>query len=193
MPTDREDGLEPGTIYTPEEFPLYYEAHAQFKLNGNPSGATSAQAVLTFELNNYPHIVYGVRLVNTTEIPQTALNANPSLPLNLLEGGIDEDQVIAIDLAQQNIITRPIHQRTLVGQAGRNWHPFPAPYLLRGGNNVKLTATRLHGYPQVTVGEELVNLLPSLFGTLVTGVLVSDKFPASGPPSTDADDRRRRG
>lgn len=192
--TPEPPGLDPETVYTPEEFPLYYESTEEFTDgDGLPSGARGAVAEHLIELNNYPHIAYGLRVVNHYALDQAFLNANPGFKAFVEDGGFNEEQRVAIDFAQQNITARPIHQRTLTGKGGINWHPFPTPYLLRGGNQVRVTIRRLQNYPQFLVGEELRDILPTAEVTLVTGVLVSDRFPAAGPPSTDADDMRRRG
>ncbi len=188
------DEADPSTLYDVEEFPLYYEGHEQFKLDGLPSSARGATADVLIPINNYSHLMYGIRVVNSYDLPAAFFSANPAFKQQMLEGGVDSDQSVFIDLAQQNVIARPMHQRTLTGQAGRNWHPFPAPYPFRGGNNLHVVLRRLNPYPLVLDGDVLVQVFPTVHVTLVCGVLVSDAFPASGAPSTNAlGARRRRG
>lgn len=187
------------TLYQPEQFPLYYQGSGQFKVGANPSGVAGAIAQVAIEINNYPHIAYGFRVVNTYSLPSAFVVANPFFRMGLLLGGTDDDQTIEINFAQQNITARAINQRAFQGLAGINWHPFAVPYFLRGGNNMKLTFTRVTTYPTVNDGEEPpvdVEIFPTVDVTLVTGVLVSDYFPAAGAPSTEAlpgDERLRRG
>lgn len=177
--------------YEAEEFPLYYPGSEQFKVDGNASGARGAVAEVLIEVNNYPQIVYGVRVTNSVEVEQALIDAEPDLFTQIQD--LHAQQKIRIDFAQQNITARPIHQLTLTGSRGENWHPLPVPYLLRGGNQVRLTLTRTAPYPTFMVGDIEFPLFPTAEVTLVCGVLVSDVYPAAGPPSSGALDERRRG
>lgn len=177
--------------YAAEEFPLYYPGSEAFKLDTAPSGARGAVAEVLITVNNYPQIFYGVRIRNAYEIPKATLLDDPAILAQLKE--YDGEQMVRIDLAQQNVTARPIHQDTLTGKGGTNWHPFPVPYLFRGGNETRFSFTRLVGYPPVLDGEEEVEIIPTVYVTLVAGVLVSDIFPAAGAPSTRADGGARRG
>jgi hypothetical protein len=155
----------------PEAFPLEYSAESAF-LNaaGVPSGAVGARAVLSFELNNWPHVAYGIRLVNVYALPSTpdALDLDT---YRTCKEWLDDDQLVSINLARQNITTNTgVHQRTLQGRVGLHWHPFPKPYLFRGANNCSVEVTRLVDYP--TIGDAPV--LPVLRGTLITAVSVAE-------------------
>lgn len=170
--------------YEAEEFPLYYPGSAPFKDGTAPSGAAGAIAKVTVPVNNYPQILYGLRIRNAYTIPGATLLANPGI-LGLLKE-YDGEQLVSVDMAQQNVTAEPIHQDTLTGARGTNWHPFPVPYLWRGGNQVRLQFTRLVAYPSVLDGQVETPIFPTVYVTLVCGVLVSDVFPAAGPPSTGA-------
>jgi hypothetical protein len=151
-----------------EGFPFYYPMSAPFLLDGDPSGAVGARAELTRELNNFPHIFYGLRLRNVYPMPSID-NADD---WNLLKQ-LDADQLIRIDLAQQNIVAQPTLQDTVTGGlAGRgggvtHWHPFPHPYLLAGGNNIDVEVTRITGYPDLA---QDLPVHPVCYATLVTAV-----------------------
>lgn len=155
----------------PEAFPLYYNAASPFLLNNNPSGAANARARLSFELNNWPHVAFGLRIVNVYGLPAGS-DADDVQLFRVLKEWFDDEQEITFTLAQQNVIADPIHQRTMCGAQGVHWHPFPKPYLFRGANIAQMTLTRLTGYPQVNDED----ILPTVRATLVTAVLVNDAF-----------------
>lgn len=161
QPVDSGDLLNQG-------FPLYYSTSAPFlDSEGKPSGGAGAVAELVKELNNFPHIFYGVRLRNVYPMPSIDL-ADEFKAVKLL----DADQVVDIDLAQQNVTAQAILQDGLVGginDAGQtaHWHPFPHPYLMAGGNEIRLTVRRLTGYPDLAEDEPV---LPTIRLTLVTAV-----------------------
>lgn len=178
--------------YEAEELPFYYTSTGQFLgTDGQPSGAAGAEAAVQINLNNYPQVIYGVRIRNSLEIAQEVIDANPGLLATIRD--LHDEQKVRIDLAQQNIVTQALRQDLLQGARGINFHPFPVPYLMRGGNNVRIAIRRLVPYPTITVSEEEFPLLPTAEVVLVCGVLVADQFPAAGPPSTGAEDPRRRG
>lgn len=149
-------------------FPLYYSLSAAFlDSEGDPSGAVGARAELVRELNNFPHIFYGVRIRNVYALPDVDLAA--AFAAARL---VDNDQVVEIQLAQQNITAQALLQDELVGghagvSGGVHWHPFPHPYLMAGGNNVRLVVTRLNGYPDL---DEDNPVLPVCRAALVTAV-----------------------
>lgn len=148
-------------------FPLYYSLSAPFLIDGNPSGAVGALATMTRELNNFPHIFYGLRIRNVYPLPNIDL-ADEFRAVRM----VDNDQVIQISLAQQNITAQQIEQSALVGghagdNGGVHWHPFPHPYLMAGGNNVEVEVTRLTGYPPL---DDDNPVLPVCRATLVTAV-----------------------
>jgi len=145
----------------PEAFPLYYPGSAPFQLNGVASGARGAQAVVSPPINNFPHVVYGVRIVNTWEIPDAADLAD----VDVVHKWVDDDQNVQVKLAQQNVTAGFVHQATLCGTRV-HWHPFPKPYFLAGGNVVEVTLTRLTGYP--LIAEDAI--LPTARVTLLTAV-----------------------
>jgi hypothetical protein len=145
----------------PEAFPLYYNAANPFLLNNQRSGAVNARARLSFELNNWPHVAFGLRITNVYPLPEGA------------DDQLFDVQEISFVLAQQNVIADPIHQATLTGgQNGIHWHPFPKPYLFRGANQARMDVVRLTAYPQL--GQE--DILPVCRATLVTAVLVNDEL-----------------
>jgi len=150
---------------------MYYNAASPFLLNNVQSGAVNARARLSFELNNWPHVAYGVRIVNVYPLPDGA-GADDVQLFRTAKEWLDDDQEMSFTLAQQNVIADPIHQRTMMGHEGTHWHPFPKPYLFRGANLAQLTLNRLTAYPQID-GEDV---LPVCRATLVTAVLVNDAF-----------------
>jgi hypothetical protein len=203
-----------------QRFPVYYTGSGEFKQDGDPSGLRGAVARVEINLNNRPHQVVGIRLRNTYprfptptflwQPPPTDAEPDvlpdplpsgwgnvlsPTLPSAspvccLLEA-LDDEQLIELELAQQNVIVRDIHQRELCGADGIHWHPFPCTYPFRGGNNLRIRAQRLQDYPHSTPGDPLVSVIkPVLHVAVLAWMFVSDEMAAKGPPSTDFDVQR---
>jgi hypothetical protein len=154
----------------PQAFPLYYDAAGAFlDATGAPSGAVGARARIQRELNNFPHLVYGVRLENVYALGDEPTPADVDR-FRAAKEFLDGLQEIEITLTQQNVVAQPTVQVNLVGRQGINWHPFASPFPMAGGNQFQLTATRLVGYP--TLSDEPI--LPTLRCTLVTVAFRAD-------------------
>ncbi len=169
-----------GKLIQPSIFPGYIGKSGQFLLGKTPSGRAGAKVKLTLTLNNAPQIVYGVRLTVSYELPLDFFAANPGFKRDMREGGVDDDFDVQITLTQQNITQDTVHVRAVQGADGRNWHPFPAPYLFQGGNNVVIVAERKTSYPDVTTGEDpvvTVVITPTLSGALVLNEFVGGRQP----------------
>lgn len=183
----------------------------EFKSNRLPSGARGAEAVVDIGLNNRPHELVGVRVTNVYEItdlfeqilipiPNTdpIVNERKNIPIagfNLPEGDaccflerLDGDQLMSLELAQQNVIVRDLHQKTMTGRAGVHWHPFPCAYPFRGGNNITCRFRRLTSYPinAAAAEEDQAIIVPVVHVTVLGWVWVSDSEAEQwkGPPST---------
>lgn len=190
-----------------QRFPIYYEGVAQFKnADGEPSGAAGSEALVEIGLNNRPHEIVGVRVVNVYEVadlyeqieypvpgvdpPVTTRESIPVAGFNLPSGDaccflerLDGDQLMTLQLAQQNVIVRNLHQRTMTGKAGVHWHPFACAYPFRGGNNIDLTFRRLTSYPAPVNAQDELLLAPSVFVTVLGWVWVSDEGVEPQPPA----------
>ncbi len=204
----------PGEVVKMQRFPIYYEGVGEFKdSNGVPSGARGAEALVEIGLNNRPHELVGVRVVNVYDtvslfeqiefpipgvdppvierknIPVAGFNLPVGDACCLLER-LDGDQLMNVELAQQNVVVRDLHQKTMTGRAGVHWHPFPCAYPFRGGNNVDLRFRRLTAYPINAAGqtpEEQNIIVPVVHVTVLGWVWVSDEGvepQPPGPPST---------
>lgn len=155
-------------VLDPEAFPLYYPLSAPFMVDGTPTGAVGARAELVKTINNFPHIFYGVRIRNVYPLPSVEL-ADAFRAVRLL----DNDQTIRIDLAQENITAQATLQDLVVGGSSGDggqvvhWHPFPKPYLLAGGNEIRVELQRLTGYPNL---DDDNPVLPVARAALVTSV-----------------------
>jgi hypothetical protein len=192
--------------YKTQKFPVYYSGVSEFKLDGKASGLRGAVATVEIGLNNRPHEIVGVRIRNsyarfptpTIQIQDPAPGEGDPLPapvnanwaaINdgccLLED-LDDEQTVQIDLAQQNVIIRNMHQRELCGKNGIHWHPFPCSYPFRGGNNMFVQLTRLQSYPFTdNPSPQETVIKPTAFVTVFGWMYVSDELPPGGPPSTD--------
>lgn len=182
-----------------QRFPIYYEGVGQFKdADGDPSGAVGSVALVEIGLNNRPHELVGVRVTNVYELlplfetiefaipgvtPPTIKRevqgvAGLGLPLEDLcchLQRLDDEQLMRIELAQQNVVVRDLHQKTMTGRAGVHWHPFPCSYPFRGGNNVDLRFVRLTSYPEI--------IAPVVHVTVLGWVWVSDEGVEPQPPA----------
>lgn len=156
-------------LQDPEAFPLYYETDADFLLDNVASGAQGALARLTRDLNNFPHVVYGVRIWNVWTLPVGADAAAVELARYVREW-IEPEQTVEIQLAQENVTAQPTLQPNMMGRGGLHWHPFPKPYLMAGGNQFRIIVRRTTGYPQISD----TDILPRCHATLVTVVSRAD-------------------
>jgi hypothetical protein len=187
-----------------QRFPVYYTGAAEFKADGKPSGMRGAVARVEINLNNRPHQVVGIRLRNSyprfptpTWLEGQLYDSAPVDPVAKVWGGglcclleaLDDEQLIEIELAQQNMIVRDVHQRELCGADGKHWHPFPCTYPFRGGNNLKIRAQRIQDYPHSTPDDPLLTVVkPTLYVAVLAWMFVSDEMAAKGPPSTGFED-----
>lgn len=192
-------------IYRPQKFPVYYDGVGEFKNEGGePDGRRGSIARIQIPINNRPHEVVGVRIRNSYprfptpvsegqepideqgEDPVIVANAwNDGGGLCCLLQDLDDEQTVEIELAQQNVIVRGIHQRTLCGANGIHWHPFPCSYPFRGGNNMSIRIRRLQDYPFDPLDPLGTVIKPTAYVTVLGWMFVTDELPAGGPPSTD--------
>jgi len=154
----------------PQVFPFYYDATAPFlDSNGAPSGAAGAVASLRRELNNFPHLFFGVRIESVYGLPDEP-TADDLDRFRTAKEWLDDEAEFRIDLAQQNVTAEAITVKGMCGRNGTNWHPFSTPYPMAGGNNIQMTVRRLVGYP--TIGDAAVQ--PVCRVTLVTASFRAD-------------------
>lgn len=181
-----------------QRFPIYYEGVGEFKdADGDPSGAVGAVADVPISINNRPHELVGVRVVNVYEqLPlfetiEIIVQTDPLVIERKVQGvaglglpledlcchlqRLDGDQSLRVELAQQNVVVRDLHQRTMTGRDGVHWHPFACSYPFRGGNNVVCRLVRLTSYPEI--------ITPTVHVTLVGWIWVSDEGVEPQPPA----------
>lgn len=159
--------------YQPQRFPIIYPASAGFERDNAASGDVGATATLTFTINTRPHMLVGLRLQNVYIVPEDMRTCDGLAWLERL----DEEQDVATQLAQQNVVVRPTLQTLVTGRRGRHWHPFECPYPFRGGNNIVVTVSRLTAYPR-----EITAI--TVKAALVGWAYVEGDTPPPGPPST---------
>jgi hypothetical protein len=144
-------------------FPIYESGEAPFLVDTTRSGALGAIATVTITLDNYPHLIYGVRFDVSYEIPAADFGALPGFKRDMREGGVDDDFDVTIQMTQQSIAAKRIHVRNLRGALGINQHPFPVPYPLRGSNKITLECRRNSSYPLFIVPDvRTLNILPTV-------------------------------
>ena len=158
-----------------QPFPIYYGASVQFQKDGGPSGEAGATAKTTIEVNNMPQSIVGIRIANTYELVQAA----QPLERLALRYTVDDDQMVGLQIVSQNITFPEVHQRTLIGLAGFNWHPLAVAFQLRGANKIQVAITRRTSYPLVQ-GEPV---LPTADITIVSILHTNDNQEGSAPPS----------
>lgn len=187
-----------------QRFPVYYTGSGEFKADGRPSGMKGAVARVDISLNNRPHEIIAVRLRNSYPrfptptylegqlyeegAPVDPVPAVWSAGLCCLLDALDDEQLVEVELAQQNVVIKEIHQRELCGANGVHWHPWPCSYPFRGGNNMKFRVKRIQDYPYSTPDKPLDTVIkPTLYVAILGWMFVSDEMPPAGPPSTDFD------
>lgn len=174
----------------PQEFPIYYSADAAFRVDSRETGDRGAEARVSITLNNAPTILLGLRVTMSWEPIVIEQELGPPLIIYQTEEfqRLDEECSVLVQLTQQNITagTQVHHLRNLQGSRQINYHPFPAPYLARGGNTVDVTLRRLQSYPLIPRGDDPpAEIRPRAFVTLVAVSLVDSLVPQAGPPSTE--------
>lgn len=148
----------------PQLFPKYYAiGPVPLTLDGVPSGAAGAEAILTKELSNFPQILYGVRISNVYSLPAVP-TATHIQQLQTYHDWLDGEQTVGINLSQQNVTAQPMLQAQLTGRGDSVWHPFPAPYPMAGGNSINLQVRRITGYPDFNESDPVQ---PVIFATLL--------------------------
>lgn len=136
----------------PQTFPIYYPIGPKPFLDGNgePSGAVGARAELEKDLSNFPHMFIGIRIDNIYNIPSEE-GVDPTADVvqlyRALKEWVDGEQSITINLSQQSISVDKLLQVQLTGRNGENWHPFPSPFPMAGGNNITIDVERSTSYP----------------------------------------------
>ncbi len=144
--------------------PINYSASPEpFRVSGTASGANGARAVLQFDINNDPHLVYGIRLVCSIPPPPDDATAADLALWEAARKAAYENQV-KIDMSQLSMAAIEMHQLALCGQIDAPWHPFPVDYPVAGGNKWTVTVTRMFDMPG--------GYLPVISGTLVCGRMV---------------------
>ena len=149
----------------PQVFPIYYNMGPTgfVGADGQPSGAAGARASLSKEISNFPHLLYGIRIENTYELPDNATEAQIAY-YEALKQFTDGEQTVRISLAQQNITANETVQTTLCGSR-QYWHPFASPFPMAGGNTVECDIQRITGYGAFPGLQE--QILPQVHVTLV--------------------------
>jgi len=158
---------------SPQAFPLLYALGPSPLRNaaGAPSGAAGSESVLTRELSNFPHMLIGIRLRNVYAFAIDGQDPDSSIAqYRALHEWTDDEQTVSVELAQQNPLSSSTLQSLVQGQGGYHWHPWPVPFPMAGGNNITVRIRRVTGYPLLAGAE----VLPEVYGTLVTAVLRAD-------------------
>ncbi len=172
--------------WLPTEAPLYYTQVAQFLVDTTPSGAVGAEAKVDFPLNNRPEHAYGLRFAVFYTLPEEFERENYDFREKMRTGGTDQGFTVTIEPTQTDLTADPTPIESIRGHNGINNHPFPAPMLFRGGNDIKVTCRRTIAYPVLEFGDPLqeFRITPTIHMTLVSGQLISDLFPQGPPGST---------
>jgi hypothetical protein len=171
----------------PQWFPVISSTTpSPFLVDGQRSGAIGAEAKATLSLDTFPELLYAVRFTTSYELPPATFGLAPAFKQQMREGGVDDDFTVQVLLTQQNITSQaPAHLRNFQGALQTNLHPLPIPYPFRGGNRFDFTARRVSSYPQLRVDEQIVQVLPQLFVTIIAarGVQsVADNVTSPKPP-----------
>ena len=177
------------TKWLPQEWPLFYNNTDTFE-----SGNAGAEAQLEFTLNERPHHVYAVRFHVVYQLPdgfESFAGANETYPFLgfrklMRDGGIDTGFTTTVELSQSNVTQKQTPVANIDSIDGTVRMYWPVPLRMRGGNTVTCLLRRDVAYPVITFGDPAVTfqVIPTIKGTLVTGQMLSDQFPAGPPGST---------
>lgn len=183
------------TLRQNQTFPVYYPGEGVFTndgtTSGTPSGLVGAKATVKITINTRPHGFTGVRIRNVFPVPAGPLNAIAAtyFPSWADLHGLDIDQDVNFNLAQQNVVMERADQAGVVGGGiggSYVWHPFACPYPFRGGNNVQLVLTRTTSYPLIldAQGQLVEGIFPVAKVVLVGYAYVSGQKETGSPPSS---------
>jgi hypothetical protein len=154
----------------PQIFPIYYDLAEPFLgASGARSGAAGATAKLEKSISNFPHMLFGLRVISVYPFPGTPAQGD-EVTYGLMKEWMDDEVTLQMTLAQQNVTAQAIPVRNLNGKNGINWHPFAVPFPMAGGNNIEILLTRLTSLPDL--GD--APTLPEARVTLVAGVFRAD-------------------
>lgn len=130
--------------FQPQNFPYYYAGVAnQFD---DPGAVAGAEITVPFSLDDFPHMLEGIRVKNTWQIPENASLENFE-KATYVKRWVDEEQSIRLELTQQSIIAKAVPQSLVQGHGGFVFHAFPTPFAMAGGNTVNVVIRRLTSYP----------------------------------------------
>lgn len=170
-----------------QKFPIYYPGEAPF-VNDNNVEATpaGASASITINITTRPMAWVGLFIRNIYDVPNDGVVFGPEgeeqrfYPPQLVDycERLDGEQDITVELAQQNVVVRPAAQVLIQGARWIHLHPFPTPFLFRGGNNIVVNVRRRTAYPD---DFGIVNVQAVAKGWQY----VNDADPGGHPPSTD--------
>jgi hypothetical protein len=163
-----------------QALPIYYRLEArEFMLGSVRSGLFGATARLSYTLTNDPHLIRGIRIVNTYDLPNDEGGPTEAqLALWMACREIDDDQALTLQIGQQNSVINGVHQRLVTGRRGDLWHNFAHPWPAAGGDTLSIELSRLVSYP-VVIGTQPI--LPVAHVTLWCERLVDGDF-AHQPP-----------
>lgn len=159
-------GLSPGA------YPVYYPfTPTQFQNGeGVVTGAAGSTATFTRPLNNFPHMIYGIRIMAVWQLP-AALTADIARAAEFVKKYTDSEFTVRMEVAQQSVFLEPMLLPLITGQEGIHWHTFANPYPVAGGNNLSIVMRRVTSYP-IIVGEDPI--VPTIYGGIIASQFRGD-------------------
>ena len=154
--------------YQPQNFPYYYGAGANAF---DEEAIAGAEITIPFSLDNFPHMIEGIRVRNTWQIPDEP-TADELALATFVKRYVDDEQSLRIELTQQSIIAKAIAQPLVQGADGYVYHAFPKPFPMAGGNTINVVIRRLTSYP--ILGETRIN--PRVDVAIVCTMLRADRM-----------------
>lgn len=162
-----------------QSLPIYYPFGPQNFMQGSVrSGAAGATATMAFSLSNDPHIIRGLRIVNTYDLPDADGVTSAEVDLWQACRDIDDDQTVTFQIGNANALITDVHQRLICGSKGALWHAFAHPWPAAGGDLIRVAVTRVTAYPTAINGTPI---LPTVYATLWCERLVSGDAAHEGP------------
>lgn len=156
--------------FQPQCFPYYYNQSAS-TFDDPPGAIAGAEITIPFSLDNFPHMLEGIRVRSTWQGPDNP-DADELALMTYVKKYVDEEQSLRLELTQQSIIAKAVPQVSVQGNDGFVWHAFPTPFPMAGGNTVNVVIKRLTSYPFLS--EQRIN--PRVDVTLVCRMLRADRL-----------------
>jgi hypothetical protein len=136
-----------------QSLPIYHRLEPrEFLVGSVRSGAEGATAKLSYSISDDAHILRGIRIANTYNLPEQNSITTEQIDYWRLCREIDDDQSVELTIGDALKIVNGVHQRLVCGKDGVLWSAFPHPLPIAGSRSIQIVLTRLTSYPTAING-----------------------------------------